>query len=329
MKCPNCGNETQPDAVFCDQCGAKLETAPAPHKPVSEPEAAPAASQQTPVVAASVPAPQAESAPPVASEGIICPNCHASNTPGEMFCSECGAPLGAPQPEAAAEGQDLAAGQPAVQPPTAARAEATKCPVCGADIAANDTFCYACGAELGAPAEVDVTPVGSAVEQESPAPVPLAPADQAVAGALDECPACGAKVKPGDSFCEFCGAALIAPHVPAAVVAPPPAAARLVIADSGIEIPLPASAETLVGRDDPFGNVYPDIDLTPHKGEQGGVSRRHFRIVRTGQQYAIEDLNSTNFTVVNRTRLEPGKPVVLQDEDEIRAGRVKLIFKVD
>jgi len=61
---------------------------------------------------------------------------------------------------------------------------------------------------------------------------------------------------------------------------------------------------------------------------EGGVSRRHFKITHVGGQYMIEDLNSTNYTMVNRQRVQPGQAVPLADGDEVRAGRVRLIFKV-
>jgi len=102
----------------------------------------------------------------------------------------------------------------------------------------------------------------------------------------------------------------------------------LIVSSTGIEISLPPGSSTLVGREDPVGGVFPDVDLTPHGGEEGGVSRRHFRITLAGGQYAIEDLNSTNFTLLNRQRLQAGVSTTLADGDEIRAGRVRLIFRV-
>jgi hypothetical protein len=118
---------------------------------------------------------------------------------------------------------------------------------------------------------------------------------------------------------------------PPAPEAPPqvsPARPRLVIPESGVELPLASGAETLVGREDPYSSVFPDIDLTPHGGEQGGVSRRHFKITLSGGRYRIEDLNSTNSTMLNRQRLQPGVPAALTDGDEIRAGRMRLIFRL-
>ena len=249
-----------------------------------------------------------------------------------MFCSECGTPLAAPEPEPVGAAEVV---EPA--PVQAPAGGPRVCPACGATIAEDDTFCYACGAELAmaaAPAATaeTVVPVEPATPAEpapavQPAPAPAAPATEA------ECPACGAKVSPGDTFCEFCGAALVAPQetvapaAPALAPAAPAPAARLVVANSGVEIPLSSGDETVVGREDPYSGIFPDIDLTPHGGEEGGVSRRHCRIKLAGGQYTIEDLNSTNFTMLNRQRLQPGVPMTIADGDEIRAGRVKLIFK--
>lgn len=204
--------------------------------------------------------------------------------------------------------------------------------MCGAQVSASDRYCFACGADL-----LTVTTAAAAVTTAAE-PLTTAPA-AAPPSALRECPACGAQVSPGDAFCEFCGAALTAPEpeppsapgtaAPSAPAQPPIAGPgpRLVVADSGVEIPLPAQGEIVVGREDPYSGVFPDVDLTPHGGEEGGVSRRHFRLARSGERYTIEDLNSTNFTLLNRAQLQPGQPMPLSDGDEIRAGRVRLIFR--
>ena len=69
------------------------------------------------------------------------------------------------------------------------------------------------------------------------------------------------------------------------------------------------------------------MDLTPHGGEEGGVSRMHARIFVENGQYMLEDENSTNFTFLNRQKLTPKTPMVLHDNDEIKLGRVLLRFK--
>jgi len=100
------------------------------------------------------------------------------------------------------------------------------------------------------------------------------------------------------------------------------------VVSSGAEIPLPAVAEILIGREDPVSGIFPEVDLTPHGGEEGGVSRRHARITFEGGAYSIEDLDSTNFTFVNKQKLAPRARQSLQDGDEIRCGRVNLLFKI-
>lgn len=50
MFCPNCGTENANDAVFCENCGAKLEAAPGfavPNAPAAAPSEAPAAPAKT------------------------------------------------------------------------------------------------------------------------------------------------------------------------------------------------------------------------------------------------------------------------------------------
>ena len=111
-------------------------------------------------------------------------------------------------------------------------------------------------------------------------------------------------------------------------IMPAAARARLVVASSGFEIALPVVEAVVVGREDPFSGSFPEVDLTPHGGEEGGVSRGHLKIVRTAGGFEIEDLNSTNFTLVNRQKLTPEARVPLVDGSEILVGRVKLIFKV-
>jgi pSer/pThr/pTyr-binding forkhead associated (FHA) protein len=104
---------------------------------------------------------------------------------------------------------------------------------------------------------------------------------------------------------------------------------RLVVQSSNVALPLPAGkTEVLVGREDPVSNVFPEIDLTDHGGDEGGVSRRHARIVVQGGQFMIEDLESTNYTTVNQKRLTPRQLYPLNDGDEIQFGRVKLSFYI-
>ncbi len=318
--CPKCGNKAQDGAIFCDQCGTRLASEPAPAVPAA--------------------------APAVAIAGK-CPSCGFINVPGEAFCENCGTKLAAVEPEAApAAPADLTegevAGVAAVSTPPAAPAAAPAagkvCPACGAAASPDDDFCYACGADLRAPAEAAAAPaVPEAAAPAAPeVAAPVAPAVPEVApapaAAVIRCPACGAEAKPGAAFCDVCGANLTAPAPAPQPAAPAPVVVpgtgpRLIVAASGAEIPLPAKAEILVGREDPVSGIFPDVDLSPHGGEEGGVSRRHLKIIVQGGQYSVEDLNSTNYTLVNKKRLDPGVQQPLADGDEVRAGRVRLVFK--
>jgi pSer/pThr/pTyr-binding forkhead associated (FHA) protein len=115
--------------------------------------------------------------------------------------------------------------------------------------------------------------------------------------------------------------------VAAPAAAPSALNARLIVENDNQEFDLSGKDNVLIGREDAVSNIFPDVDLTPHGGEEGGVSRMHARIFNDNGQYMIEDENSTNFTFVNRQRLAPKTPTPLNDNDEVKLGRVLLRFK--
>ncbi len=149
----------------------------------------------------------------------------------------------------------------------------------------------------------------------------------------------------GSMFCDQCGEALSASAATSgasynaapdatspgtgagAPMTPAPAsvAAKLMLKD-GTVFPLEGKSEFLVGREDPVSNIYPDIDLTEHRGEEDGVSRMHAKIYAQGSQYLIEDLNSTNATYLNRQKLAAKTPTQIKDGDEVRFGKVEATF---
>ncbi len=150
----------------------------------------------------------------------------------------------------------------------------------------------------------------------------------------------------GSMFCDECGEALSpqAAGTPVAVgSAPAPAASmpgasgmsapaaitvpKLVVDADNTSFDLSGKSEWMIGREDPVSSIFPDIDLTPHGGEEGGVSRLHAKLYVQGNQYLIEDQNSTNFTFVNRQKLAPKTPTPIKDGDEIKLGRVLMRFK--
>lgn len=61
--------------------------------------------------------------------------------------------------------------------------------------------------------------------------------------------------------------------------------------------------------------------------EDSSVSRMHARISREGKEYYLEDLNSTNGTFKNGLRLQPYEKRKLESGDELKCGRVAMIFR--
>jgi pSer/pThr/pTyr-binding forkhead associated (FHA) protein len=166
------------------------------------------------------------------------------------------------------------------------------------------------------------------------------------------CPICAAAAMPGEAFCDNCGASLLAPttYVSPDQSSSRPAAAspastqpsaggqastRQVIAQLVVTsppppatIPLPGRTEIIVGRSDPQSNSYPDVDLGPYGGLDLGVSRRHFRLTRTGDQFYVEDLGAMNGTAVNDQRLPPHTLQPLRTGDRIALGKMDLRFEL-
>jgi pSer/pThr/pTyr-binding forkhead associated (FHA) protein len=93
---------------------------------------------------------------------------------------------------------------------------------------------------------------------------------------------------------------------------------------TGREIQLPATAEVHIGRLDAAHGIFPDLDLSPDGGLEGGVSRHHCKIHQRGSTYLVEDVGSANGTFLDGQRLTPYLPHVLKDEDELQLGRIKL-----
>ncbi len=61
--------------------------------------------------------------------------------------------------------------------------------------------------------------------------------------------------------------------------------------------------------------------------EDSSISRIHARIIKEGEYYYLEDLNSTNGTFKNGLRLQPYEKRRLEEGDDIRCGKVLFVFK--
>lgn len=185
------------------------------------------------------------------------------------------------------------------------------CPNCSAQALESAAFCDNCGASL--------TPMRSI------------------------CPNCQASVHPESRYCDNCGyrlpyrvttavEPLTATHADIDQVVEPdirPSPRLIVMPGDAVLVLEPELDTCVLGRVDPASGSFPDIDLVPFGGEEGGVSRRHAQITRSDNLYFIEDLNSVNYTFVNKQKIALGVAHPLQDGDEIRLGRVLLRFKID
>ena len=92
-------------------------------------------------------------------------------------------------------------------------------------------------------------------------------------------------------------------------------AAHLSISSPGqpeFKVPL-SRREVTIGRDKDCRICLPLVN----------ISRIHARIVIVGEEYRLEDLNSTNGTFVNGVRVSR---CVLRDNDQVRVGEARIAF---
>lgn len=245
-----------------------------------------------------------------------CNVCGSDNVEGSIFCEDCGSKLSAPAPVIAAA-------------PAAAPAPFAPAPVVEAPAVTPAPFTAAASATPVVETPVAAAPVAT------PAVAPVAAAPAAAPAVSDKiCPACGAHNEAGSKFCEDCGATLGGASTPVATpsvsnestaVKAAPAAAPRLIMPNGVEIPITAE-HTLLGRQSPADNIYPEIDLTELDPESY-VSRRHGQITRQGSKYLYEDVGSYNGSFINGNRLQFGIQTELHDCDTIRLGRTEMTFR--
>lgn len=151
------------------------------------------------------------------------------------------------------------------------------------------------------------------------------------------CGFCGQNIVATDLFCAFCGSKqpLAQQGVHSAEYVAPLMTARLLVVGTS-ELESPAFTlekdDNLLGRRDPLSNIFPEIDLSKFD-PQTKVSRRHARIWREGGTFLIEDLGSSNGTVITRVagdsfRLIPHQPHPLTNGERLKVGDTTLHFIV-
>ena len=233
---------------------------------------------------------------------IICPSCGTPAPPGAVFCDNCGYDL-------RAVSQDKQ--QP--MPPTyhvpesdvhtsdEAQSSGLNCPSCGYVNVVGSVFCENCGAKLAQETPVSPPPYQPPVEptrtplQEQPVSPPP----------IDERGKQPTPPIPSQAFIN----------------------GKFVVQSSNQEIVIPQGKQTiLIGREDPVSGVFPDIDLDPYGAHESGVGRQHAQLILINGQIHLEDLDSVNGTFVNKKRISPHQPQLIQDGDQIRLGKLVFIF---
>ncbi|MCS6850915.1 MAG: FHA domain-containing protein [Gemmataceae bacterium] len=229
---------------------------------------------------------------------LKCPFCGFENEDGALFCEQCKSDLSSVAPAAA---PGVAQAAVAVAEPAIALAEP------------------AVAVAEAAPAAPAV-----AVPPAAPAAAPAAPA-VAVPPAAPAAPAAAAPAAPA---APAAAAPAAAPAAPAAPTLPPGAQPKLVVIRGqkiNMEFPI-YEGHNFIGRAD---EKPVDIDLEDQEPpDRVWSSRQHALITFENNTLVIEDLNSSNGTYVNRTRVYPGTKRPLAVGDVIQIGTVQLKVKV-
>lgn len=165
------------------------------------------------------------------------------------------------------------------------------------------------------------------------------------------CPACAHKEILGAVFCSECGSQLIFPEgAPTATIhtsglgkrtssrlstgphnsqKPVPTASTdvpvsLNILSTGDILPLNISDEITLGRVSEGQPIVPDLDLTPYKAYEAGVSRMHACLHLEGQSLTVTDLGSANGTRINGRQITSHIPYPINHGDILTLGKFKI-----
>lgn len=162
-----------------------------------------------------------------------------------------------------------------------------------------------------------------------------APSSVAFSEQVVFCGFCGKQIVASDAYCAFCGAQqpISSQSFQNPSFAVSKGTAKLFVLgtgefqSSGFSLD---KEENLIGRRDPMSNIFPEIDLSKYD-PQTKISRRHARIWRQGNQFMLEDLGSSNGTVLlvglnEKIRLLPRQPHPLNNGDKIKVGDTTLQF---
>lgn len=150
-----------------------------------------------------------------------------------------------------------------------------------------------------------------------------------------KCGDCGHKNREGILICENCGSDIYDILVGEAETKEleegrekelglaEPATSRpiiLYVADGSTPISIKRQNNLIMGK----SSKDTQINLSPFKAEEHGVSRQHARLDAAESPPALVDLSSSNGTYINGERLEADVRWKLESGDEIQLGRLKM-----
>lgn len=162
------------------------------------------------------------------------------------------------------------------------------------------------------------------------------------------CPNCLHEEMVGAIFCTECGSQLVfSDGVPTSTIhppadtgpmppqkgrssAPPPTIEQagtgiaLNLLEAGKVIALGERKEATLGRVSQGQPIIPDIDLTPYKAYETGVSRMHASIKLKEGLLTITDLGSVNGTRINGKKISAHIPYPIKNGDILTLGRFKI-----
>jgi pSer/pThr/pTyr-binding forkhead associated (FHA) protein len=94
--------------------------------------------------------------------------------------------------------------------------------------------------------------------------------------------------------------------------------------DTGQVVSLELNREYVIGRRHKSQPILPDIDLSPFKAYDWGISRLHANLSVTNDKVSITDLGSSNGTWHAGSRISANQPYELKHGDVIHLGKLKL-----
>jgi len=157
------------------------------------------------------------------------------------------------------------------------------------------------------------------------------------------CPTCKSQETDGAIFCHECGTQLVQPDAAQTqkfstdsdelrreifyIDEMPNQGATWItlhLLETGDILPIAERSEFTLGRLSENQPIEPDIDLTPFKAFDNGVSRLHAVIRHNQGNVVVVDLGSSNGTYVNGLRIMPNIEQPLRHGDIVALGKLKL-----